>query len=75
MRNLVKRLKFAWKAFLGEPYKVDSNQFVFPERIVQLLNFHDKIIALDDVGRLYEMRQDYSGFMVIELIHENMLRF
>lgn len=68
---MFKRLKFAWAALKGEPYKTTSNTFVFPERLVQLINFQDKIIALDSEGRLYEMRPDYSGFMVIQLITEN----
>lgn len=71
MKKLIKRLKFAWSAFKGEPYKVDDNSFVFPERIIQLINFRDNIVALDSTGKIYELRSNYSGFMVCSLIADN----
>lgn len=68
--NLIKRLKFAYRAFKDEPYRCSDNRYIFPERIVQLLAWRDSIVALDSLGRIYELRDDHSGLMTIQIVNK-----
>jgi len=69
--NFWKRLKFAWSAFKGNPYKTSDSYYQFPYRIVQLLAYHDFIIGLDSEGNLYEIRTDFNKFPSVQLMMWN----
>lgn len=66
-----KRLKFAWSAFKGIPYKDSDSSYQFPNRIVQLITFQDFLIALDCQGNMYEIRTDFNGFPSVQLMMWN----
>lgn len=70
---LLKRFKFAYRAFKGEAYQCGDDRYIFPNRIVQLMPWRDTIVALDSQGRIYEMRDDYSGFKTIQLVLDNII--
>lgn len=68
-----KRLKFAWSAFKGIPYKDSDSSYQFPNRIVQLITFQDFLIALDCQGNMYEIRTQYDGTTTIQRYMSNPL--
>lgn len=61
------RIAVAWKALMGVSEVADYG----PWRLISLTYFEGKLIGLDGLGRLYELRVDYSGMMSISIIMEN----
>jgi hypothetical protein len=61
----MKRLKAAWLALRGHYIKVPERIYVYsdgdPRRWVQLLNYQDRILALDGEGTIWIVAEDYGG--------------
>lgn len=72
---MLKRLKTAYRILRGEDLIVTSNYY--PYRIVQLVNFHDKLIAVDGEGKLWVMEFSPGGSwqqMYVTLVSDNPVR-
>ncbi len=66
-----KRLKLAWGALWG---KYDGTQASpWPPKITQMLSWHDRLIAVDSEGRIWEMDATYGDIrnLTIQLLSEN----
>lgn len=59
----------AWAALWGtyEP----KAQSIWPPRIVQFVNWHDMLIAVDSEGKLYQMRPANGGLIEVQLLMHN----
>lgn len=64
----MRRLKRAIRNWLG--VNGDSS---YPHRIVTMITWHDKIIAVDGNGDVYDINFDWQGQPIIQLAMKNPL--
>jgi hypothetical protein len=66
------RLKRAWRV-LRTGSLTPERIYVYPaeynpNRFVQLLSYHDYILALDAEGKVWRVKEDYSGLVTQEFL-------
>jgi hypothetical protein len=69
------KIKQAWKVLRGKiwvpsPAPVIYVQNSGPTRWIQLLNYQDRVLALDTEGTIWQIKEEYggSGFFITEIV-------
>ena len=69
------RIKQAWTILRGKvliPERVYVHE-LGPYRWIQLLNYQDRVLALDTEGTIWQLHEDYygSGFFTTKIVQES----
>lgn len=59
-------IKAAIRRWLG----VTSDSY-YPHRFVSMIHYRDSILAVDGNGDIYEMRMEWDGLPVVQLLSKN----
>jgi hypothetical protein len=72
------RIKQAWKVLRGRVWVPSPTPVIYvqnsgPTRWIQLLNYQDRVLALDTDGTIWQLREDYygSGFFTTQIVQES----
>jgi hypothetical protein len=72
------RIKTAWSILRGRIYLPKPSEVIYvqssgPPRWVQLLNYQDRVLALDSEGTVWDLREDFygSGQFVCQIMIES----
>ena len=72
------RIKQAWRVLTGKVYVPSPSKIIYinsskPDNtFVQLLSWHDYLLALDESGKIWKLDEDRAlGGFVVQLIQES----